>query len=146
MRFARLWAAALAAGLALVAAVPPAAAQTEIGQLWCNGSDGASRIQGHLLADLWESSAPDPRAYFPQLVQGQIGRIPGLVRLFGHMQDMNGNLVNFEVFLGGGNQGTGSVWFNGARHREIHITLVFGGQTFTVYPETGGIAQFACTI
>ena len=45
-------------------------------------------------------------------------------RVYGQFRDPSGNLIEFEVIT---NQpgGVGGMWFNNARHREVHIELVF---------------------
>lgn len=145
----RLAGAVLALLLAL--GVAPAAAQAVIGQSECRGSYQGIDIAGTVLADLWKVNGPDSgstlgtfNTIYEHLMYGEMAQIAGMVRLFGHMRDAAGNLVNFEVFLQGGGEGTGSVWINGARHRETFMRFVLGRLSFDIYPETGGLAHFTC--
>ncbi len=122
-----------------------------IDQMQCKGTYGQLAYEGVVLADLWQyaasanlGAAGERRQLGYYLRQGEMHKIPGTVRLFAEMIDNSRNLVNFEVFLTQGTQGTGSVWVNGMRHRETFMTLVVQPNGFIIYPETGGGAQFIC--
>ena len=141
--------------LALFLALPaaPASAQAVLGQSECRGSYQGIEIAGTVLADFWQMIGPSGastegtfKLFYQYLMRGEMDRIPGTVRLFGNMRDSAGNLVNFEVFLQGGNISTGSVWINGARHKETFMRLVVVNMGFEIYPETGDVARFACEI
>lgn len=64
-------------------------------------------------------------------------------RHYGQFQDAMGQVHEFEVFSGG-EGGTGSVWTNGARHRENRIQLapVQGG--YMIQIEDGSVVQLQC--
>lgn len=156
MKLRNLFAGALMA-VGLVAGASQASSQAVIGKMVCAGTYGNLQIRGIVLADLWRGSmsrsgtrgpaSDNPyRAILPQIMRGELHKVPGLVRLFGHMRDSHGRLVNFEVYLTRGNNGTGSVWINGARHRETHMRLFVGRGGFVILPETGGRAIFRCQI
>jgi hypothetical protein len=64
-------------------------------------------------------------------------------RIYGQFRDPPGNLIEFEVIT---NQpgGVGGMWFNHARHREIHIELVIlNNQTFDIRGAAGS-ARYYC--
>ena len=88
--------------------------------------------------------------------QGAAGKIPlqgtvtlerwsheGAFRHYGQLQDGMGQVHEFEVFSGG-EGGVGSVWTNGARHREsrIQLSVVQGG--YVIQIEDGSVAQLQC--
>jgi hypothetical protein len=64
-------------------------------------------------------------------------------RVYGQFRDPPGNLIEFEVIT---NQpgGVGGMWFNNARHREVHIELVFlDERTFDIRGDAG-TARYFC--
>jgi len=64
-------------------------------------------------------------------------------RIYGQFHDAQRNLMEFEVIT---NQpgGVGGMWFNNARHRETHITLVvLDNQTFDIHGPAG-TARYVC--
>jgi hypothetical protein len=64
-------------------------------------------------------------------------------RIYGQFRDPPGNLIEFEVIT---NQpgGVGGMWFNNARHREIHIELVMlNDRTFDIRGDAG-TARYVC--
>ena len=118
-----------------------------ISQMWCDGSYGSDRIRGLVQADMPRAPAAlDPSAYVPFLAEGDMEQIPGRVRLLGHFQDISGNLLNFEVTVGGTRDGTGSIWRNGARDDETALQVVVSAGGFTLYSEDGDATEFACTV
>jgi hypothetical protein len=64
-------------------------------------------------------------------------------RIYGQFVDSGSTLIEFEVMT---NQpgGVGGMWFNHARHREIHIELQLLPTGFIVYSEEFGGVQFDC--
>jgi hypothetical protein len=64
-------------------------------------------------------------------------------RIYGQFRTASGDLVELEVFT---NQpgGVGGMWFNNARHREIHVRVQLLNNGFTVLDESGNFAQYAC--
>lgn len=63
-------------------------------------------------------------------------------RIYGQFRDPAGTLIEFEVLT---NQpgGVGGMWFNNARHREIHIELVMlDERTFDIRGEAGSARYF----
>ena len=82
-----------------------------------------------------------------QVIRGivQVERLPysQTNRIYGQFHDPQRNLMEFEVVT---NQpgGVGGMWFNNARHRETHITLVvLDNQTFDIHGPAG-TARYAC--
>jgi hypothetical protein len=64
-------------------------------------------------------------------------------RIYGQFRDPPGNLIEFEVIT---NQpgGVGGMWFNNARHREIHIELVMlSDRVFDIHGPAG-TARYMC--
>ena len=64
-------------------------------------------------------------------------------RIYGRFFDPSNNLIEFEVLT---NQpgGVGGMWFNNARHREIHIELVMlNERTFDIRGDAG-TARYFC--
>jgi len=64
-------------------------------------------------------------------------------RIYGRFFDQSNTLIEFEVLT---NQpgGVGGMWFNNARHREIHIDLVMlNERTFDIRGDAG-IAHYVC--
>ena len=64
-------------------------------------------------------------------------------RIYGQFHDPQGNLIEFEVIT---NQpgGVGGMWFNNARHREIHIRLeLLNDRTFDIHGDAG-TARYVC--
>jgi hypothetical protein len=75
----------------------------------------------------------------------QVERLPysQTNRIYGQFRDTQRNLMAFEVIT---NQpgGVGGMWFNNARHRETHITLVMlNNQTFAIHGPAG-TARYVC--
>ena len=123
-----------------------------LGQMKCEGVVAGNTVQGEVYASLWRTagmsgmtSSEKIRQLYIYLVTGQGHLIPGTVQLFGNMQDDHRNLINFEVFLTGGDRGTGAYWVNGQGHRQTYMKLVIGNGGFTVFPEDGGQTEFNCT-
>jgi hypothetical protein len=115
--------------------------------LQCQGSYGANRYQGVVRVDVWRPrGAIETRTLVPILMRGDMDAIPGLVRYAGQLVDSFGNRVDFEVYLVRGDNGTGGIWLNHQRHREIHADLFVQPGGFTLFPETGGAARFECTV
>ena len=82
-----------------------------------------------------------------KLIRGivQVERLPysQTNRIYGRFHDERRNLMEFEVIT---NQpgGVGGMWFNNARHRETHITLVvLDNRTFDIHGPAG-TARYAC--
>jgi hypothetical protein len=82
-----------------------------------------------------------------QLIQGvvQVEWLPysQTHRIYGQFRDPPGNLIEFEVIT---NQpgGVGGMWFNNARHREIHIELaILDERTFDIRGDAG-TARYFC--
>jgi hypothetical protein len=134
--------------VALFVAAPSASAQMVLAQLDCSGSYADYSYRGLVLVDLWRTGGPLSSREFYQLAWflklGTVDKIPGQLHVFGDMRDQLQNIVNFEVFLHPNGEGTGSLWFNGKRHRETFMKLVVRQEGFTIYPETGGVAEFTC--
>ena len=64
-------------------------------------------------------------------------------RIYGQFRDPPGNLIEFEVIT---NQpgGVGGMWFNNARHREIHIELVMLSDRVFDIRGPAGTARYMC--
>jgi len=64
-------------------------------------------------------------------------------RIYGQFRDPPGNLIEFEVIT---NQpgGVGGMWFNNARHREIHIELVMLSDRVFDIRGPAGTARYTC--
>jgi hypothetical protein len=64
-------------------------------------------------------------------------------RIYGQFRDPPGNLIEFEVIT---NQpgGVGGMWFNNARHREIHIELVMLNERTFDIRGPAGTARYVC--
>lgn len=115
---------AVAALLALPAA---AQAQAILAQQSCSGqyqgAAGVIPLQGTVTFERWSHE----RTF----------------RHYGQFQDSMGQIHEFEVFSGG-EGGTGSVWSNGARHREsrMQMTALPGGYVLQI--EDGSVVQLQC--
>jgi hypothetical protein len=85
--------------------------------------------------------------YQGQLVRGilQIEQwdYHGTHRIYGQFRTASSDLVELEVFT---NQpgGVGGMWFNHARHREIHVRVQLFNNGFTVSDESGNFARYTC--
>ncbi len=82
-----------------------------------------------------------------QVIRGvvQVERLPysQTNRIYGQFHDAQRNLMEFEVITDQPG-GVGGMWFNNARHRETHITLVvLDNQTFDIHGPAG-TARYAC--
>lgn len=144
-----------AATIALVVAATVAApadaqgAGAPIAQMQCQGSYGGVPVQGVVSAELYTYQGGGVRetsGYTPYLMRGDLSAIPGTVGLFGNLVDGYGSLVNFEVFLTGVSEGTGSYWINHARHRETYMRLAMMQGGFAIQTEDGVTAQFQCQV
>jgi hypothetical protein len=64
-------------------------------------------------------------------------------RIYGRFSDPPGNLIEFEVIT---NQpgGVGGMWFNNARHREIHIELALLSDRVFDIRGPAGVARYVC--
>jgi hypothetical protein len=65
-------------------------------------------------------------------------------RVYGNFRDDQNNLIEFEIMTNQP-QGVGGMWFNNARHREIHVRwqmLPDGG--FVITGEDGAAARYSC--
>ena len=65
-------------------------------------------------------------------------------RVYGNFRDDQNNLIEFEIMTNQP-QGVGGMWFNNARHREVHIRwqmLADGG--FLITGENGAAARYTC--
>jgi hypothetical protein len=65
-------------------------------------------------------------------------------RVYGNFRDDQGNLIEFEIMTNQP-QGVGGMWFNNARHRELHVRwqmLPDGG--FVITGENGAAARYTC--
>jgi hypothetical protein len=118
--------------VSLAAAVLAAAAQSSFGQAVLaqqscagqyQGAAGVMPLQGTVTLERWSHE----RTF----------------RHYGQFQDAMGQVHEFEVFSGG-EGGVGSVWTNGARHREsrIQLSVVQGG--YVIQIEDGSVAQLQC--
>jgi len=65
-------------------------------------------------------------------------------RVYGNFRDDQNNLIEFEIMTNQ-TQGVGGMWFNNARHRELHVRwqmLADGG--FVITGENGAAARYTC--
>lgn len=122
MRLTRLIAAAASFALPCTASAQAVLAQQSCSGLY-QGAAGAIPLQGTVTIERWSHE----RTF----------------RHYGQFQDGMGQVHEFEVFSGG-EGGTGSVWTNGARHREsrIQLNVVQGG--FVIQIEDGPVVQLQC--
>lgn len=115
------------ATLALLVLPSAAFAQALLAQQSCTGqyqgAAGVIPLQGNVTFERWSHE----RTF----------------RHYGQFQDAMGQMHEFEVFSGG-EGGTGSVWTNGARHREsrIQLNVVQGG--YVIQIEDGSVVQIQC--
>jgi len=76
----------------------------------------------------------------------QVERLPyaDTHRVYGQFRDPQNTLIEFEIMTNQ-YQGVGGMWFNNARHREIHIhwqMMPDGG--FVITGEGGASARYVC--
>ncbi|GAA6206881.1 hypothetical protein NBRC116601_01740 [Cognatishimia sp. WU-CL00825] len=140
---AALWIACASWNTALAQGAP-------LGQMHCEAEFSGIRIAGQVYASLWNSpnfgnSGPAGyRQIYYYLMTGQGHLVPGTVQLFGDLRNSQQQIINFEVFLTGGTQGTGAFWINGASHRSTYMQLVMRNGGFVIRSEDGVTAEYRC--
>ena len=121
-----------------------------LGQMYCETEVENYRINGQVYASLWNSpnyGNTTPAGYrqmYYFLMTGKGHLIPGTVQLFADLRNNFQQVINFEVFLTGGNQGTGAFWIDGSSHRQTYMRLVLQEGGFTIVTEDGIQAQYRC--
>lgn len=112
---------------AMLLAAPSAFGQAVLAQQSCSGqyqgAAGVIAVQGIVTFERWSHE----RTF----------------RHYGQFQDAMGQVHEFEVFSGG-EGGTGSVWTNGARHRESRIQLATVQGGYMIQIEDGSVVQLRC--
>lgn len=123
----------------------------EIARPVCAGPIGGVRHAGPVTAELWPSPAgggrsdpAPPEEHAGLLRQGEIARLPGVVRLSGTLRGEADEALQFEVFLGPQGEGVGSLWPRGEREREVLIRLALEPEGFVLTPRGGAPGRFAC--
>ncbi|MGH1464891.1 MAG: hypothetical protein ACRBBQ_05980 [Cognatishimia sp.] len=121
-----------------------------LGQMQCEAEFSGIRIAGQVYASLWSTpnfGNPGPAGYkqiYYYLMTGQGHLIPGTIQLFGDLRNSQQQIINFEVFLTGGSQGTGAFWINGASHRSTYMQLIMQNGGFVIRTEDGVTAHYRC--
>jgi len=65
-------------------------------------------------------------------------------RVYGNFRDDQNNLIEFEIMTNQP-QGVGGMWFNNARHRELHVHWqMLADGSFVITGENGAAARYTC--
>ena len=139
-------------GLLAALCTTAGAAVLPMGGLSCTGAYRGADYDGQAVFEL-VTAGPDGevppeatvRAMLPRVARAEIGALPGTLRIYGLFESDSAETVGFEVYLGRGGEGIGSIWYEGRRRDEVIIEVALEPGGFTLR-HRGVTDRFTCSL